>query len=64
VTNFLKAVGIARILVGLATVTAELKAGQLNTTVCESQGVTTELSANEAAFWTKFSSALLAIWRA
>jgi hypothetical protein len=53
VTNFLKAVGIARILVGLATVTAELKAGQLNTTVRESQGVTTELSANASAitYW-------------
>jgi hypothetical protein len=54
VTAFLKAAGLAAILVaGFATVTAQLKASQLNSTVREGQGVTTELSADASAvtYW-------------
>ena len=53
-TNFLKAARVAGILaVSFATVTAELRAAQPNTTVREGQGVTTELSANASAitYW-------------
>ncbi len=53
-TSFLKAAGIAAIFAaGLATVTAELKAAQINSAVREGQGVITALSANASAitYW-------------
>lgn len=53
-TNLLKAAGFAAIFAaGFATVTAQLKAARLDTTVREGQGVTTELSANASAitYW-------------
>jgi hypothetical protein len=53
-TNFVKAAGLAGILVAvLATGTPDLKAAQLNDTVREGQGVVTELSANASAitYW-------------
>jgi hypothetical protein len=53
-TNFIKAAGLAGILVAvLATVTPELKADQPNKAVREGHAVTTELSGNASAvtYW-------------
>ena len=53
-TSFAKTAGLAGILVAVfATVTPDLKAYQLNNSVREGQGVTTELGANAAAitYW-------------
>ena len=53
-TSFAKTAGLAGILLAVfATVTPGLKADQLNSTVREGQGVTTELGANAAAitYW-------------
>jgi hypothetical protein len=53
-TNFIKAAGLAGILVAaLATVTPELKADQLDNAVREGHAVTTELAGNAAAvtYW-------------
>jgi len=53
-TSLAKTAGLAGILVAVfATVTPDLKADQLNNTVREGQGVTTELGANAAAitYW-------------
>jgi hypothetical protein len=53
-TNFIKAAGLAGILVAvLATVTPELKAGQPDNAVREGHAVTTELSGNASAitYW-------------
>jgi hypothetical protein len=53
-TTFLKAAGFAASFVaGFATVTAQPEAAQLNRTVREGQGVTTELSASTSAitYW-------------
>jgi hypothetical protein len=52
--GILKTVGLAAIFAaGLATVTPRPEAAQLNTTVREGEGVTTELSANASAvtYW-------------
>jgi len=53
-TNFVKAAGLAGILVAVfATVTPQLKADQLNNAVREGHAVTTELGANASAvtYW-------------
>jgi hypothetical protein len=53
-TNFVKAAGLAGILVAVfATVTPQLKADQLDNAVREGHAVTTELGANAAAvtYW-------------
>ena len=53
-TKFARTAGLAGILVAVfATVTPDLKAGQLNNAVREGQGVTTQLGANAAAitYW-------------
>jgi hypothetical protein len=54
VANFLKAAGFAATFAaGFASVTGQLKAAQLDSTVREGQGVKTELSANASAitYW-------------
>jgi hypothetical protein len=59
-TTFLKAAGFAASFVaGFATVTAQPEAAQLDRTVREGQGVTTELSANASAItcWVKEADA-------